>query len=237
MPGFNELIEELGKKYPDDWWVKSNLQTKLFFPDPFPEIEVYEAALHALDLESWVILSKKAHEAFREKRNTRGKSQFFSLLNEALAYEYLVKEGYSNIRLIADSKKKKTPDISCKLNGKEHCCEVKTINISTEEINRISSGEVFDASIYQNLSKGFIDKLIYTINSAVVQITSYSSYGLVYVIINFDDFTLSYYHDYDRQISEILSSQFKGVDIVIRIGVLGMYYIRQGDFFLKRELK
>lgn len=228
MPGFNELIEEIGKKHPNDWWIKSRRETASLFPDSFPQVRIYENALRILDSDSWLVLSEKAHEAFSEPRGARGKHQFFNLLNEALAYEYLAAQELRNIRLLRTVPKQKTPDISYEANGVARYCEVKTISVSKEELDRASAREVFDGSIYYELNPQFLKKLGSTIQTAVAQIQSISPSGLVYVIVHFDDFTLDHYDTYQRQISEFLACSFPVLEIIVRIGVLGTRYIRHG---------
>jgi len=228
MPGFDELIAEIEKKHPDDWWIKSRRETESLFPDSFPQVQIYENALRILDSDSWLVLSEKAHDVFPGPRGARGKNQFFNLLNEALAYEYLVGQELRNIRLLRPVPKKKTPDISYDANGMSRYCEVKTISVSEEELDRIDAGETFDSSIYYELTSQFLNKLASTIQMAVAQIKSVSPSGLVYVIVNFDDFSLDHYDTYQRQISEFLACSFPALEIIVRVGVLGTHYIRHG---------
>lgn len=228
MPGFNELIEEIEKKHPNDWWIESRRETASLFPDYFPQVHIYENALRILDSDSWLVLSEKAHEAFSEPQGARGKHQFFNLLNETLAYEHLVAQGLRNIRLLRTVPKKKTPDISYEANGVARYCEVKTISVSKEELDRTSAEGVFDSFIYYELSPQFLNKLDSTIQAAAAQIQSISPSGLVYVIVHFDDFSLDHYDTYQRQISEFLACNFPALEIIIRVSVLGTRYIRHG---------
>ncbi|MCW8277839.1 hypothetical protein IMF27_21475 [Pseudomonas sp. PCH199] len=228
MPGFNELIAELEKKHPDDWWIKSRRDTESLFPDSFPQVHIYENALRILDSDSWLVLSEKAHDVFPGPQGARGKNQFFNLLNEALAYEYLAGQELRNIRLLLPVPKKKTPDISYDVNGMVRYCEVKTISVSEEELGRIGAGEAFDSSIYYELTPEFLDKLGSTIQNAAAQIKSFSPSGLIYVIVHFDDFSLVHYDTYQRQISDFLACSFPALEIIVRVGVLGAHYIRHG---------
>ncbi|WP_223460403.1 hypothetical protein [Pseudomonas sp. A-R-26] len=228
MPGFNELIEEIEKKHPNDWWIKSRRETESLFPDSFPQVHVYENALRILDSDSWLVLSEKAQKVFPGSRELRGKHQFFDLLNEALAYEYLVAQELCNIRLLRTVKNQKSPDISYEANCVPCYCEVKTINVSQDEIDKTVAGKSFDSSIYHELTPQFLNKLYLTIQAAVAQIKSLAPSGLVYVIVHFDDFTLDHYETYQRQISELLACSFPAHEVVVRVGVLGTHYIRHG---------
>jgi hypothetical protein len=225
MPGFNELMTEIEKKHPDDWWIKSRRETETLFPESFPQIHIYDNALRALDEDSWLIFSEKAFEAFPGTQGVRGKSQFFNLLNEALAYEYLVRQKFSNIRLLPATPKKKTPDISYYAKGTECYCEVKTISVSDNELRRLHTGEVFDCSIYSTLPPQFLEKLDSTIKTAIAQLDSFTSPGLVYIIANFDDISLDHYDTYKHQISEFLERNFPALEIIVRVGILATHNI------------
>jgi len=90
---------------------------------------MYSLALNCLDEKSWERLKRKAEEMFKENRSRRGKQAFFNILNETFAYQYLITLGNTNVTLLSERKKHKTPDISY---GSEviQYCEVKTIIIS-----------------------------------------------------------------------------------------------------------
>jgi hypothetical protein len=96
-----------------------------------------------------------------------------------LAYDYLVEQGFGNVRLLRAALKKKTPDISYESDGGVRYCEVKTIGVSDEELARKRSGEPFDGSIYSEFSQQFLGKLGSTIQAADAQIQAVSGVGLV----------------------------------------------------------
>src|ERR1039458_3272431 len=64
----------------------------------------------------------------------RGWQALFDRLNEAKAYRYLTKIGCSSVVFIPRTIKQ-TPDSEGWLEGQQILCEVKTINISDEEVN------------------------------------------------------------------------------------------------------
>lgn len=225
MAGFNELVEELARRFPEDWWIVSRRETESLIPDAFPQVEIYEKALKSLDEQSWRVLTEKALAAFREPRSDRGKNQFFNLLNEALGYEYLVGKGLRNVKLLPANPKAKTPDISCEEDGELRFCEVKTIGVSQEELDRSRSGDVFSGEIYLELNQQFLAKLRATIDGAREQLSAAGG-GMLYLIVHFDDFTLDYYETYQRQVREFLASEYPGQDAVVRVGIANARYIR-----------
>lgn len=228
MAGFTELISEVENKFPEDWWLKSWREYMHFMPDGFPQVNAYDNALQKLDSESWLILSEKAYLAFSQNSGARGKNQFFNLLNEVFAYEYLVAQGFCNVKFLPANPKQKTPDISYKSSGRMHYCEVKTISVSEEELARSSSGYLFDGSIYYELNEHFFKKLDSTIQAAMSQISPISKMGLVYLVMHFDDFTLAHYATYKSQINQFLEMKFPDHQIYIRVDIMGTYFIQYG---------
>lgn len=226
MAGFNQLIKELENQFPNDWWIVSRRESSRLLPDAFPEVQIYEKALSVLDDESWLVLSENARLAFKGPRTSRGKNQLFNLLNEALAYEFLNDNDFDCVRMLKADRKNKKPDISFELNGKVHYCEVKTIGASAEELGRFDSGEVFDSGIYIKLTEQFLLKLCSTIDVAEGQLLAVGGRGLIYIVVHFDDFTLSHYGIYRRQILAVLVSTYPNREIIIRVGINQPRYIR-----------
>lgn len=225
MTRFNQLIITLRAKFPNDWWIEQCDIEKCLNLSSFPQEPIYENALSRLDEDSWQILYEKAVQAFDHPQTDRGKDQFFNILNEALAYQYLIDAGFSEVALLKESKRQKTPDISYLSNQQLHCCEVKTISISDDEIKRFKLEQVFDLSIYQKLSDEFIAKFKSTIEQAKTQLNAYEKPGMIYLIIHFDDFVLKYFETYRHQIIDVLSSEFPFRKIVVRVGIHNEHYI------------
>ena len=171
MPRFNQLVEELEECFPADWWLASRRESsRILDENSFPQIAVYDRALCALDDTSWAILSERAREVFSGPKGDRGKSQFFNLLNEALAYEYLMLKGFNSVRLLRANSKNKSPDICCRGDSEIRYCEVKTIGVSDEELARTKAEDVFSSAIYSSLSHKFFAKLCSTIRAAKEQL-------------------------------------------------------------------
>ncbi len=126
-----ELVDEVRKKYPNDTFFNNFDPSFKNILDVKKHYQTYNEALMALDRESWEILKKKAIDHFRDHRPGQLKQGFFNQLNDALAYQYLTKSGYKNIRILKEGKSKK-PDLKFTHKGHEHYCEVKTIGSSRE---------------------------------------------------------------------------------------------------------
>jgi hypothetical protein len=226
MPRFYELVGELEKRFPTDWWIVSRRESaRILDENSFPQIAIYDRALCALDDDSWTILSERAIEVFSEPKRDRGKSQFFNLLNEALAYEYLILNGFNSVRLLRANSKNKSPDICCSRDFETRYCEVKTIGVSGEELARIRSEEVFSSAVYSLLGHQFFEKLRSTICAAKEQMDAVKGNGIVYLIVHFDDFALDHYDTYKNQITEFLALDFPGQEVVVRVNIDDPRYI------------
>ncbi len=221
MIRFNELIRELEEIYPDDWWLKAfnseAAQDEVFVR----KFDVYRNSLSELDPESWEILKSKSILAFKQTIGRRGKNQFFNLLNESLAYQYLKNMTFTEVSMIKESNAK-TPDLSFQLNEETQYCEVKTINVSEEQLDLYDDETIQISSFdYSKLTDQFFSKLSSTIESAYTQFSFPSDKNIVYIVIKFDDFSRLNTQNYIDSISKFLRSKFKKQSIFIRFGTLG----------------
>ena len=137
----------------------------------------YDDAFRILDSESWEVLKVQAIAHFRDHRPGQLKHGFFNQLNESFAYRHLVRQGYSQVRILPELGKR-VPDLQYFDGRLRRHCEVKTMNISNEEISRRSSGKAF-SNVYLHLGDGFIKKLANTIATAKAQIEIQGTGGLV----------------------------------------------------------
>jgi hypothetical protein len=224
MKRIRELITELRTKYPSDNFFANFESSCLSEPAKRKHYRSYNDALMLLDKDSWEILKAKAIEQFGNHRAGQLKQGFFNQLNEAFAYRYLLRRRFKSIRFIPEATKK-TPDIRFTDGGKESYCEVKTMGISNDEINRRKGG-VYSGTIYLDLSPGFLNKLKDAITLAWEQIHSLGPTGLVFILIRFDDIALDHYSSrYRKQLTKFCQSQgYK--DLVFKIGHRGNRYIR-----------
>ncbi len=221
MRRINEIITDIRNKYHNDDFF-SNFENDLRI-DPNRtkrrHYHAYNKSLMVLDEESWQILKQKALQHYLDHRKGQRKQGFFNQLNEAFAYRYLVNKGFKNVRFIREGKNIK-PDIKFTVHNERHYCEVKSLGISNDEINRRSSMKAYNGSVYLRLSNGFMNKFHDAVTSARKQINALGPNGMVYIIILFDDIALDYYQDYRKQL--IAFSKKQGFNnLFIKIGLLG----------------
>ena len=93
-----------------------------------------EAELAGLDSAAWDHLRTKIGPLFMKKEKLRGWQGAFSELNEAKAYNFLIRSGYTSVEFIPRNRDTKTPDLRAKLGNADVLCEAKTINRSERAI-------------------------------------------------------------------------------------------------------
>lgn len=227
MRRIRELIALTQKAFPSDSFFSSFEKTLKINPLACQAYQAYERALNNLDSASWDILKCKAIAHFTDHRQGQRKQGFFNQLNDAFAYQYLVRNGYKQVRILREVGKTQ-PDIEYLDGCEKRFCEVKTIGISDEVIARRDKLQVTSASIYQELSAGFISKLKKTLDTAEgqIKVRSDSNKGLIYLLVYFDDFTLDYYDRYRKQIVTCLETH-SAENVYVKIGLTGKKHIRK----------
>jgi hypothetical protein len=215
------LFGELDDRYPEDWYLTSVFHSLEVVPENQKYFVVYSEAVELLNEDCWGILKEKLIDAFKSNHPKRGKLHFFSILNEAIACQYLKCRGFASIFFLPESKKHKVPDLSY-LDGSEvKFCEVKTIDVSDEEIARGESGEAYDGSVYYALSEDFLSvKLKNIITSASRQLDAAGGRGMIFVSFRLDDFTHAHIEDYKSQLVSYFKDKFPSLEIYIKFGLL-----------------
>lgn len=227
MRRVRELISIVQEAHPTDVFFTNIESTWKTLPQARTQYAAYNRALRMLDTNSWTDLKTKALRHFLDHRKGQQKQGFFNQLNEAFAYEFLVRRGCTDVQILMETGKT-VPDIGFKFNGVRASCEVKTIGISEELIARREEMQGFSGPIYSQLSDGFLNKLTGTLTSAQLQISSQGTTGLIYLIILFDDFTLAYYEKYREQILNTILAH-EAPNIYIKVGLLGQRRIQKGS--------
>ena len=178
-----------------------------------------ERVLQGLDDKAWEDLKGEALPLLsaRDKRG-RGWQQLFDILNEARAYNYLKSLGCTNLRFIPRSNGR-SPDLEGLLSLDRVLCEVKTINISNEEI-ACRTGPIKARSLPITLAAGFLKKLRATVETAKRQLLAFdpgrAAVHFVYLNISFDDFLAELKEAYFQQIdSDLAETPVTGVRLVI----------------------
>lgn len=222
MKRIRELIVTVTQKYPNDQFFagfeescRLNMAKRTWY-------RKYDSTLQLLDKESWQIIKEKAVAHFNDHRRGQLKQGFFHQLNEAFAYNFLVRRGFSNVKILRESGKT-TPDIQYFEAGLVKHCEVKTIGLSEEEIKLRETQDVYQ-NPYANLEEGFFQKLACDVKNAREQIAKQNTSGLIYLIINFDDIALDYYSEYRRKIISFCRDQNMH-NLYIKVGLRGNRHI------------
>jgi len=141
----------------------------------------------------------------------------FDILNQARAYNYLKDIGCSRIRFISRINGSQTPDLEATLESSRVLCEVKTINISQEEVYAREKPKVRSRAI--QLGDGFFKKLQSDIDKAKNQFDAYDQGSgarrIVYINPCFDDFLGEMKVAYFQQIDEyFLENPVQGIELV-----------------------
>jgi len=197
-----EIIADAKKEHPNDDFF-SDFQLKCqTWPILGKSYRAYNKVLMTLDDESWQILKRKALNHYLQYRKGQMKQGFFDQLNESFAYQYLVNRGFENVGFIQEGRQSR-PDIRFTAHNGQACCEVKTLHISDNEIERRSKNDAYDVLVYASLSDGLLRKFCSVVNEGRQQIHASGSQGLVYVIIHFDDLTQTWYDNYRKQLLKL----------------------------------
>ncbi|MDI1284279.1 MAG: hypothetical protein PSV46_07775 [Reyranella sp.] len=148
-----------------------------------------EAELSSLDAAAWVHLKTNVRPLFMRGEKVRGWQAAFSELNEAKAYNFLVRRGYTCVEFIPRRSDIKTPDLRAKAGNIDVLCEAKTINRSERAL--LARKQAIAGSVPNLLPEEFFTKLRTTVERADQQMGAYSSTRdikrIIYFVINFDD--------------------------------------------------
>ena len=146
--------------------------------EPFSRKKLAELAelaesLNRLDEESWNYLKGQCKPLLSKASDDRGWTPLFDRLNEAKGYGYLLDRGCSSPKFITRSDKNghQTPDLEASDGTSEYLCEVKTINISDEEIERRKNIEAKEVAM--TLSNELRSKLEDVARKAASQLRGY----------------------------------------------------------------
>lgn len=202
LPRVYELVASL-KGAPKSYFrnFKTSLRDNPIKRKHFIDIE---AELAALDAIAWDHLKANVGPLFIKGEKLRGWQGAFSELNEAKAYNFLVRRDYTCVGFIPRRSDTKTPDLRAKMENIDVLCEVKTINRSERAVR--AQAQAIVSSVSNFLPVAFFSKLASTVRSADQQMAAFSSVPdvkrIVYLVINFDDAFHESVDDYLAQISK-----------------------------------
>ena len=133
---------------------------------------IWEARFARLDSQSRCNIIKRAAPLVTRRDNDKGRhwTALFETLNEIKGYNYLQDLGYITIYFIPTTNSHRTPDLHGKASFGNALLEVKTVNISDNDILRF--GELQKGQ--DGLPDGLKNKLKFDYTSACKQLNSYS---------------------------------------------------------------
>jgi len=201
MKRFRELVTEVRTQFSEDPFF-SDFEELLKDQGKRRHYRAYNDALTLLDDDSWAVLKAKAVKQFKSERVGQLKEGFFNHLNEAFAYRYLIRKGFSNVRILAEGRRKR-PDLSYSDHGTLCHCEVKTLGITKAEIERRDCGKAFDLTIYRDLGEGFEKKLLGAVKKAWVQVHAAGRDGLVFILVRPDDIAQDHHQRHRKQLAAL----------------------------------
>ena len=214
-----ELVASVRLAHPSDHFFNALDETLRTSRHARAQYRAYERAFSAIDASSWLELKRKAVKHFPDHRDGQLKQGFFNQLNDAFAYQHLLRKGHSHVRVLRETGNT-CPDLSYRDAGVQKFCEVKSLGISEQEIQRRDQSGILHMSSYSHLPEGFLRKLDTALTKAGDQIASQDAGGLVFIVVACDDFTLTHYRTYRAQIMRRILSHAVA-EVVVKVGLAG----------------
>lgn len=220
LPRIYELRDQIKDPDSPNSSFQRSFEQALQSPEAMRAWGTIENELKGLDSVAWKFLKEEACEYLNTWGVRYGRELLFTILNQASAYNFLRKSGWSDIHFVPRSKKKdeKTPDLQGTSGLNKILCEVKTINISNTEALFRNSNDIRLREPLSELPQGFFRKLKKAMDKAKVQLETYDKNNeakhMVYIIINFDDFWGESKEEYFDQIDRYLCKNTVQIEIV-----------------------
>jgi hypothetical protein len=219
FPRLHELIGSIAKTNPRRSYFSNFEESITENPVKQKHFTHIESDLAGLGEVAWRHLKTVVAKKFAQPDPQRGWLQAFDILNEAKAYNYLVRLGCHDVTFLATAATK-MPDLQALLGTTRVLCEVKTINASAIEIR--ARQEAIARDIQGSLPEVFFKKLRGRLKDAENQLNAFGEgadiHLITYVVLNFDDNLnehVASYMEYVRDFSMAL--QPSNIDIVFDV--------------------
>lgn len=235
MTRVHDLIAAVRTAHPTDPFF-SNFETSLrTHPLKRSYYAAYERAFSCLDDSSWTNLRSKAVDHFSNSRPKGGKAPLFDQLNDAFAYRWLVNRGFSQVTVLPEDRHAtlKSPDISFCGCGQQFACDVKTLNVSNDELDRrCAPPKYYDwSTTFLTLHPTFFKKIDDAVAKGTKQIRTHCKNGLVFILVHSDDYASTFHREHRVRIASHLR-RFQGIAVVVKFGVVGRRRIERYDSLL-----
>jgi hypothetical protein len=172
LPRLYELRDLIADRTSPDAYFNDDFETLLQDDLAMAAFVRWEQKLQHLDAHAWKALKDEASQYLTRRDPRRGHHQLFDILGQAEGYQHLRNIGCSNVRFIPRSDKEglRTPDLEGFIDSQRVLCEVKTINISDDEVR--ARREHTPRAIESRLDEGFYRKLRFDVTEARDQLHS-----------------------------------------------------------------
>lgn len=209
-----ELAREVRQQDPCNLYFQNFEQSLAELPAKRCVWTFYESKLAVLSEADWVVLKNKTVPRFRSPDTRRHWETAIDLLNEALAYDYIIKKGCERVELVPETNNSKTPDIRAMHKSKNIACEVKTKNISDKSLKDRLHGRSF--FIEDKLSPELLAIFEKTICANISKFENdVGSFKILFFVLNFDDALHEYADRYLEQIKIWLETKSLPIDAVV----------------------
>jgi surface-adhesin protein E len=172
-PRIYELREFVPSPHPPEAYFKDLDISLAQISQKRKQYDDIESELAGLDEAAWSFLKQEARPYVLKRDKHRAWQQLFDILNQAKAYGYLKREGCQDIAFIPRSTidGQQTPDLKATDTEGPVLCEVKTLNVSKDEIDRMKTGGV--GATQSRLNDAFLNKLTTPLSAAERQMATY----------------------------------------------------------------
>lgn len=199
LPRLNELRAHIHDANDPNAYFRDFENSLREIPPKLKQFRDLETELQLLDSDAWTYLKAEAIPYLTRRDPNRGWEQLFNILNQAKAYNFLVRQNHDGVRFIQRANEK-TPDLTGRKGAARVLCEVKTVNISKDEAGYRASGQARGVTL--TLPQGIFNKLKSDMDTATEQMCAYDATASrkLYCIVNFDDHLHEYADDYRAQL-------------------------------------
>ena len=216
-PRLHDLFENSDKSHPDNYfalftkWLEHKIARNVYAE--------LEKRLSLLSSGAWTALRGKALPYVVKKDGNRAWTQLFDTLNEVYGYELLLRAGYNKENIAFIQSSKSAPDLEGMKKDEATLVEVKTINYSNLEIERLNEWPPKAWRAHRVMPETLVKKIDSTVKKAILQLESYCSNTgkrkLILILLSLDSNTRLGSQLY-RQVDDI-KSRYSNCEVEIQI--------------------
>ena len=214
LPRLFDLYQRSEKAHPENYFTKI---LPNFAQDLWQRTyEAREEVLQQLDSKAWEQLVEKALPFVTARDAFRGWYQLINHLDEARGWVFLKERGFQQIDFI-QNQNVKTPDLVATRGSTTAILEVKSVNQSEVDVNRLAARPAQASDVCHGLSEKLRHRVLRSIREAREQLEAYP-YGanekIALLVVRFDSDHLFVAQNYEELGQLISSQQIPGIEIV-----------------------